>query len=229
VATPGGNTLTYQSGAVIPANGGCSISVQVTSVALATHTNTIPINGLQTDIGNNIVATSSDLSVTPIAPGVNKSITPNSIRPNDVATLTITLSNSNAVAALLTGDLTDSFPADLLIAPVPNIQVSPGCTLGNVVAVAGGNNLVYQNGASIQPGGCTISVDVTSSVVNLYSNTIPIGGLSTDLGSNPAPGTADLDVRYEPVSIPVMPDWGLLIMALLLGLMATFRIGFNRL
>jgi hypothetical protein len=72
-------------------------------------------------------------------------------------------------------------------------------------------------------------VDVTSSVVNLHSNTIPVGGLSTDLGSNPAPGTADLDVRYVPVSIPVMPSWGLLIMALLLGMMATFRIGFKRL
>ncbi|MCG8090719.1 MAG: hypothetical protein AB2767_17135 [Candidatus Thiodiazotropha taylori] len=228
VAAPGGNTLTYLSGATIPANGGCSISVDVTSVALATHTNTIPINGLQTDIGNNIVATSSDLTVTPILPGLSKSITPVSIRPDDIATLTITLTNSNAVAAVLTGDLTDSFPADLLVAPVPNIQVSAGCTLGNVVAVAGGNNLVYQNGASIQPGGCTISVDVTSSVVSLYTNTIPAGGLTTDLGSNPAPGTADLNVSYEPVSIPVMPHWGLLLMAALLGMIAASRLAVNR-
>jgi uncharacterized repeat protein (TIGR01451 family) len=228
VATPGGNTLTYQTGAVIPANGGCSISVQVTSVALATHTNTIPINGLQTDIGNNIVATSSDLTVSPILPGLSKSITPNSIRPDGIATLTITLSNSNAVAALLTGNLTDTFPADLLVAADPNLQVSGGCTLGNVVAVAGGNSLVYQNGASIQPGGCTISVDVTSSVVNLYTNTIPAGGLNTDLGSNPTPGTATLDVTYEPVSIPVMPHWGLLLMAALLAMIAASRIAVNR-
>ncbi|MBW9263464.1 MAG: hypothetical protein K1564_18015, partial [Candidatus Thiodiazotropha sp. (ex. Lucinisca nassula)] len=191
-------------------------------------TNTIPINGLQTDIGNNIVATSSDLTVTPILPGLSKSITPVSIRPDDIATLTITLTNSNAVAAVLTGDLTDNFPADLLVAPAPNIQVSAGCTLGNVVAVAGGNNLVYQNGASIQPGGCTIAVDVTSSVVNLYTNTIPTGGLTTDLGSNPTPGTADLNVTYEPVSIPVMPHWGLLLMAALLGMIAASRLAVNR-
>ncbi|MCG8487589.1 MAG: hypothetical protein MI756_08985 [Chromatiales bacterium] len=228
VATPGGNTLTYLSGAPIPANGGCSISVQVTSEALAIHTNTIPINGLQTDIGNNIVASSSDLTVTPIPPGLSKTITPNSIRPDDIATLTIALSNSNAVAAVLTGDLTDSFPADLLVAPVPNIQVSAGCNLANVVAVAGGDSLVYQNGANIQPGGCTISVDVTSSVVNLYTNTIPVGGLTTDLGSNPAAGTADLNVAYEPVSIPVMPHWGLLLMTALLGMIAASRLAVQR-
>ncbi|MES9942758.1 MAG: hypothetical protein ABW104_16635 [Candidatus Thiodiazotropha sp. 6PLUC2] len=224
VAAPGGNTITYLTGAVIPANGGCSISVDVTSVALATHTNTIAINGLQTDIGNNIVATSSNLTVTPILPGLSKSISPSSIRPNGIATLTISLTNLNAVAAILAADLTDSFPADLVVADDPNIQVSPGCTLANVVAVAGGNTLVYQNGASIQPGGCTISVDITSSVVSAYTNTIPAGGLTTDLGDNPNPGSAVLNVTYEPVSIPVTGFWGLLLMALLLGFIATYQI-----
>ncbi|MES9861095.1 MAG: hypothetical protein ABW157_09090 [Candidatus Thiodiazotropha sp. LLP2] len=224
VAVAGGNTLTYLTGAVIPANGGCSISVDVTSVALATHTNTIAINGLQTDIGNNIVATTSNLTVTPILPGLSKSISPNSIRPNGIATLTISLTNLNAVAAILAADLTDSFPADLVVADAPNIQVSPGCTLANVVAVAGGNTLVYQNGASILPGGCTISVDITSSVVSAYTNTIPAGGLTTDLGDNPNPGSAVLNVTYEPVSIPITGFWGLLLMVLLLGFIATYQI-----
>jgi uncharacterized repeat protein (TIGR01451 family) len=225
VAPAGGNTLSYLSGATIPANGGCSISVDVTSVVLATHTNTIAINDLQTDIGNNIVTTSSNLSVTPIPPGLTKRFAPSEIRPDGVATLTITLSNSNAVAAILNSDLTDNFPADLLVAPTPNIQVSAGCELASVTAVAGGNTLVYQNGASIQPGGCTISVDVTSSVLNTYTNTIPAGGLSTDLGDNPNPASAELRVSYVPVSIPVMPYWGMLLMGALLVLIASRRIG----
>jgi uncharacterized repeat protein (TIGR01451 family) len=225
VATAGGISLSYLSGATIPANGGCSISVDVTSVDLATHTNTIAIDDLQTDIGNNIVATSSNLTVTPIPPSLTKSFAPREIRPDDVATLTITLSNSNAVAAILSSDLTDHFPADLLVAPTPNIQVSAGCELLNAVAVAGGNSLVYQNGASIAPGGCTISVDVTSSVVNTYLNTIPTDALTTDLGNNPNPGSDELRVTYVPVSIPVMPYWGMLLMGLLLMLIAAYRIG----
>ncbi|MCG7916780.1 MAG: IPTL-CTERM sorting domain-containing protein [Candidatus Thiodiazotropha taylori] len=39
---------------------------------------------------------------------------------------------------------------------------------------------------------------------------------------------ADLNVSYEPVSIPVMPHWGLLLMAALLGMIAASRLAVNR-
>ncbi|MET0029466.1 MAG: IPTL-CTERM sorting domain-containing protein [Candidatus Thiodiazotropha sp.] len=223
VATPGGATLTYLSGAPIPASGSCSISVDVTSVTLATLTNTIPVNGLQTTIGNNNVPTSSNLIVQPIPPGLSKSISPGTIRPNGVATLVITLTNNNAVAAVLTSDLSDTFPADLEVAADPNIQVSAGCSLPNVIAVAGTGSVVYQNGASIQPGGCTISVDITSSVVNTYTNTIPAGGLTTTLGNNPVPGTTQMRVTLEPVSIPTLDRWGIALLASLMVILAGYR------
>jgi len=69
VAAPGAGTVTYAAGAQIPA-GGCSFQVRVTSAtAGGPYTNTIPVGALQTNLGNNAVATNANLTVTSNAPG----------------------------------------------------------------------------------------------------------------------------------------------------------------
>jgi hypothetical protein len=219
-ATPGGSTLTYATGGSIPANGGCTISVDVTSTSIGTHTNTIPANALQTTFGNNSVGTQCSLTVDPIVPEITKSMSPATISPGGITTLTINLTNDNSVVANLTSDLVDSLPADLVVAPDPNIQSSTGCSAANVIALAGGNSVEYIAGATIPIGGCTISVNLTSDVINTYTNTIPVGSLTTDLGSNPSASSATLTVAVIPHKIPVMPYWGLVLLGALLSLIA---------
>ena len=51
----------------------------------------------------------------------------------------------------------------------------------------------------IPPGGCTVTVDVQSAIAGTYVNTIPIGALQTNFGSNVDPATATLQVTAEPV------------------------------
>ena len=51
---------------------------------------------------------------------------------------------------MLTADLVDTLPSNVVIAADPNITVAGGCTLGNVVANAGGNTVTYQPGARYQ-------------------------------------------------------------------------------
>ena len=217
LAPAGGNSVTYQAGGTVPANGGCSIAVDVTSTVLGTYPNQISVGALQTTIGSNNTATQDSLTVSPIPPTVTKAFSPSTIQPDGIATLSIALSNSNGVAATLSSALVDNLPAGLTVAADPDIQVSAGCNAGDVIAVAGGTTVTYQAGAGIPVGGCTLSVDITATSIDNYTNEIPAGALVTDLGSNAMPSSDVLRVGARPpVSIPVMPHWGL---ALLVGLL----------
>ncbi len=69
VANANGNTITYNNGSTIP-NGGCTISVQVTSATNGVYVNTIPANGLQTTGGNNPSSATASLTVQGGAPNV---------------------------------------------------------------------------------------------------------------------------------------------------------------
>jgi len=198
VVTPlaGSTSVTYQSGGTIPASGGCTITVDVTSSTTGVYTNTINAGALQTSVGNNAVATSSTLTVSSKVV-LAKSFTPSDVSANQVSQLTLTLGNPNTVTATLQAALTDSLPAGVVIANPAGLAGT--CTLGSVTASAGASSVTYANGAGVPPGGCTIKVNVTASRDGNYTNTIPAGGLQTDRGNNPDPATAVLRVNsYTP-------------------------------
>ena len=200
-AAAGGTTVTYASGATIP-SGGCTIQVNVTStVSGGPYANIIPAGALQTDLGVNGAPATANLFVNPAQPpSINKSFAPAAIGAGGTSTLTLAFGNGNAGPATLTSALVDTLPANVTVANPPNIRVAGGCTLLSVVAVTGGNTVTYQAGGAIPAGGCSIAVDVTSSVVETYTNTIPTGALQTDLGSNVVAATAELGVS-APASI----------------------------
>jgi uncharacterized repeat protein (TIGR01451 family) len=54
-AIAGQNTVTWPAGNAIPADGGCTIQVKVTSPVAGSWTNSIPAGSVQTDAGNNAV------------------------------------------------------------------------------------------------------------------------------------------------------------------------------
>jgi hypothetical protein len=63
VAIAGATTLTYKSGGALPANGGCSIQVDVTSSTVRSYVNPIAVGAVQTTVGSNVVAASATLQV----------------------------------------------------------------------------------------------------------------------------------------------------------------------
>lgn len=193
-AVPGALNLSYANGAEIPA-GGCTISVDVTSSTAGSYLNTIAAGQLTTSAGSNPDPANATLGVDqPAAPTVNKAFSPTSIDLGGVSRLTITLGNPNTTALTLASAMTDTLPADLAVAAAPNLGGT--CTVGSVTAAAGGNTVSYAAGAKIPAAGCTITVNVTSSVAGSYTNTIPAGGLTTvEAGSNPTPTHAGLVVR----------------------------------
>lgn len=64
-AVAGSGVITYANGASIPA-GGCTINVNVTGTVNGTYNNTIPANGLQTNVGNNLQPGTADLVISPL-------------------------------------------------------------------------------------------------------------------------------------------------------------------
>ena len=191
-AVAGTSTITYASGAIIP-SGGCTITVDVTSTTPGTYTNTIAVGDLQTSFGNNATAASDDITVNnPVAPTVTKSFSPDPININGTSTLTITLGNANGVPATLTANLLDTLPPNLFVANPANIG---GTCTGTTNAPVGGSTITYTSGSTILAGGCTITVDVTSAIAGVYPNTIPIGALQTDLGSNTSAASDSLTVN----------------------------------
>lgn len=132
----------------------------------------------------------------PVLGGVElgKVFSPAVISAGGVSRLTITLSNNNTGIATLTAPLTDTFPVEIEIAPVPNIITTCG-GFGAVVAIAG---ISLPPGRTIPggvPGTCTVAMNVTSAVVGgPYTNTLGIGALVTDLASNTLPANANLTV-----------------------------------
>ena len=196
-APGGGSTITYTTGSTIPA-GGCTITVDVTSSSVGTVTNTIAANALQTDLGNNGIAASDDLTSTAVvAPTVSKTFSPDPIVINGTSTLTISLGNTNTLDATLSAALVDTLPTagngDVVVAPTPNIAGT--CASANLSAVPGATSITYANGATIPAGGCTILVDVTSGTAGTYTNTISAGALQTDLGNNVAAASDTLTVN----------------------------------
>lgn len=131
-ATDGGSSITLGSGATIPANSNCTITADVTSNSVGTHTNQLPAGALDTGMGSSTAA-SADLVVN----------SPAEIAIGDVSqvetdagttTFTFTVSISNAVTT--TEDITfDYFTTDgTAQAGSDYVQVTDGSVTGTIPA-----------------------------------------------------------------------------------------------
>ena len=142
----------------------------------------------------------------PPAPTVSKAFAPIGVETGVPSTLTISLGNTAGTPATLTAPLTDTFPAGMVVAASPNASTT--CTSGVVTAVAGSGAVALGSGAQIQPGGCSVTVDVTSATNQDYTNTIATGGLQTSNGNNASAASAvlfvgNLVVNSGPLNIVV--------------------------
>jgi len=82
VATAGANSLTLgAAGSTIPANGTCTVTVDVVALTAGSYVNTIPAGALQTDAGGNTTPASATLTAT--GTGVNDPVI--AVTPNPLA------------------------------------------------------------------------------------------------------------------------------------------------
>lgn len=193
-ATPSGTSVRLAGGA-LAASSSCVIKVNVLSNSAGTYTNTIPSGGVETNEGVKNGEQTRAQVVISTPPSVTKEFEPKVIPQNGTSRLTIYVNNPNQAVMKLTANMVDNLPdspGQMRVAADPNVGGS--CGVANVEASANGTTVTLKTGTEVQPGGCTIEVDVTASVSGDYTNTIPAGGLKTDLGNNPEPATAPLSV-----------------------------------
>ncbi|MEN5181362.1 hypothetical protein ABE501_16460, partial [Comamonas testosteroni] len=134
---------------------------------------------------------------------MNKAFAPSSMTAAGTSTLTITLANT-ATSAATSAAVTDTLPSGLTVASPSNVAT----TCGGTVTATPGNNSVSLTGGTIPANGvtCTVTVSVTTSVTGNYTNTIPVGGLTTSQGNNGAAASATLAVITQQ---PITASWAL--------------------
>ncbi|MDH3342900.1 MAG: hypothetical protein OEM07_04170, partial [Gammaproteobacteria bacterium] len=195
-AVAGGGSLSLAGGGIATAAGTCAISIDVTSATAGAYDNTSSgVDSVESTPAGPVSNTATLSVLAP--PTVSKLFSPSTIGKGQTSTLTVTLTNPNTTA--ITGvAFTDTYPTDLLNAATTNLANSCG---GTATAIAAGGSLSLSGAIIPASGSCTISVDVTSSVINLpgYVNTIAIGGVTTtNANSNTVAATDTLIVNATP-------------------------------
>ena len=152
-----------------------------------------------------------------LPPTVAKAFSPTTILTGASSTLTITLTNPNAVA-LTSVAMTDAYPTNLVNAGTP--AGSTTCVGGTVTAVASGTSVALSGATIPASGSCTVSVSVTSSTSGSYNNNVPVGAVTFPNGgfnavaSNTATLTVNVAVgafdAYETATAPATATSGVI-------------------
>jgi uncharacterized repeat protein (TIGR01451 family) len=197
--TTGISTVTLTGGS-IPAAGSCVVTVNVTAAVAGSYFNSLAAGALVTSNGISAGVSIATLTVSANASvSVSKSFSPTTIKPGGVAILTITLTNSNNTVANLTVPLIDKLPKGLVIAG----KGSTNCG-GKYSGNKGGTKVIVIGGSIPANSSRTVTVYVTAAYAGSYINTIPIGALQTNLGSNTTAAVATLTVGKEkPTPTPI--------------------------
>lgn len=166
VVAAGGSTISLSDGS-LGAMSSCTISVNVTSSTIGTHTNTS--GDLTSSAGNSGMA-SDDLMVVSTLPGFTKSFSPSTAPLGARSTLTFTIDNSANASSVTNLDFTDVLPTGLVIAEPSDASTGCGTAVipPTLTAVPGTSVIILDaDGTFAFPAvaadaTCTVTVDVVS-------------------------------------------------------------------
>ncbi len=172
-AADGGNTLSFSNGR-LGANSSCTISINVTSNTVGTHTNVT--GDLTSDAGNSGSA-SADLVVSDTRPGFSMSLSPSTISEGSVSTMTLTIDNSAGTSFATGISFFVNLPSGLQIASPSNLSSS--CDDFGVPNLSTTSSSLSMFNGSLAAGGiCTVTVDVVGTTAGMK----PV--VSSELNSN---------------------------------------------
>ncbi len=203
--TLAGQTVTCSRGDSLASNGvypPITIAVSVSATAPTSITNTANVSGGGEALANNTNNSAAATVAVLLPPTVSKSFTPSVVNLGGSSSLVITVTNPNTTA--LQGlALTDTYPANLINAAVPNASTT--CAGGTVTATVSAGSVALSGGSVAASASCTITVSVVLSSAagtGAYLNTIPAGAVtSSNAGANTAPATATLSVSAPDLTV----------------------------
>jgi uncharacterized repeat protein (TIGR01451 family) len=151
------------------------ITASVASTATGSVTNSATVEGGgDNNPANNTVTATTDILKSPL---ISKSFAPTATQVNQAAQLTIELNNTNTVA-LLNAAFSDTLPAGITLAAAP----APVTNCGGTVTAASLGSIVSGANMTIPTAGCFVRVNVVAINPGVYTNVIPVGGLTTSNG-----------------------------------------------
>ncbi len=218
-AVAGSTTLSLSGGTVPPQTGptpgSCTVTINVTSLAVGNLINTIPEGELTASGGGGTITSTSPASATLHVggvqpPTVRKSFSSSTIWAGEISQLSIVISNNDASTTLTQASLTDDLPANVFLANPVSPALSGCGASASVTAVSGGTSVTLNNGTIAPGSACTIMVNVTSNVQGAYTNRIPANALQTQQGlTNVVEAITRLNVqeigvskRFSPGTLP---------------------------
>lgn len=201
------------NGGTIPSNTSCSITVNVRATTAGDYTNTIvaaPGGGALSTLeaGGNALAASASLSVRLAAPALTKSFSPGTTVANAPTTLTLTITNSSTTQAITSAALSDIFPSGMKVFSTPGFTNTCGGTVSSGKAANDGS--IGISGATIPfnaagTGSCTISVQVTSTLIAASPGVTNTTGTVTSTNANTSTtASANLIVTAPPLTPPTI-------------------------
>ncbi|WP_165784573.1 beta strand repeat-containing protein [Zhengella mangrovi] len=197
-----GDTAITLANAQIDKAATCYFEFNVTGYKGGNHINRILVGDVVSAEG---VTNPSEVAATlTVGRQINlgKGFSPSTIAAGETSTLTVDLFNTNVAPNDETGAspaFIDTLPAGLTITGTPSTTCAGGIV---TTGTSGGSATLQLSGGTIPAeGGCKVTAQVTASVTGTYTNTLPIGALTTLSGAtNPDAAIATLNV-VEPARI----------------------------
>ena len=211
IATPngltgscGGGTITATdgsgsaslAGATLAAFASCTFSVNVTGITAGTKNNSTTVTSNEGGTGN--TATASVTVNVPNPPTIGKSFGSASIVVGASTSLSFTITNPNAGAALDGVGFSDTLPAGLVVA-TPN-GLSGTCGGGAIIAAAGTGSVSLTAGTLAAGASCAFSVNVTGATAGTKNNTTSAVG-STESGAGSTASASVTVITLNPPTI----------------------------
>jgi len=209
-------SLIFAAG-TIPANGSCTVSVNVTATTAGPHGNVSgTLSTTQTGTNVNSVGTANLTAVLP--PAIAKQFDPSPILAGGVSTLTFTITNpnqNNAVSGVAFADTFPTSPGAMTVAGTPAASTS-GCGAPVFNPAAGAGSISFTGGTIAGGATCIVTVNVTAPVVGTYNNTsgnvshiinaVPVNGNTASGSLSVAPPNPSISLGKQ-ISLSAGGPW----------------------
>ena len=145
-----------------------TVKLQSAALKMPAGVNTLGLQLFNAQPGHNGNDVAFDLpQIVDVTPQLDKAFSPTTIVQGATSTLTYTVTNTNDLQAKNGWSFTDNLPTNVTATGVN----STTCSSGTVTAAAGSTSVVVAGGnLNLAQTSCTISVQVTASVVGAYTN-----------------------------------------------------------
>ena len=197
----GSGSVAFSNG-TIAGGGVCVASVDVSAPPGGTYANASgAVTSANGGTGNTATAALTVGAVAP--PSLTKSFAPGTVTAGMKSTLTFTITNPNAAAALTGVGFSDTFPTTpgALQVASPSNANAIGCGSPVFSPAVGSGSVTFSNGTIAGGGVCIVTVDVTASIGGAYTNTS--SAVTSANGGTGNPATAIWTVLQPPKSVTI--------------------------